>query len=618
MSEANYWERFTGARITRRRVTRGGAVIGGSIVALGLIGCSAGDGNKASSGDKSGLVSKPVDTTAQAKKGGVLKHFGTADPLHFDPLFSSNANAGAVVAPYAYPRLLKWVLGKYPSVADGSAEGYAAESFEISPDKLQITFKLRQGMKWDSRTPTSGRSLDAGDVVFSWNKFAQLNQLRTNLVYNATTAPLAPVESLSSPDDRTIVLKLRGPDSRLVPLLAAYDYLNIMPKESEKDFDPRKDVRGHGPWLMEEYTPSVRIVWRKNPDFYLKDRPFPDRVEMPVIPDYSQRLSQFKAGSIFTSVATLEDIVQAKKDVPQTLMREGEFFRTAGGNYVTFGLEGNAREAPFKDVRLRQAMSMSVDREGYANVIENRDGFKKDGIELPVKFNAIVYAGWTGAYLDPDDEKEFGSNHKYLKMNITEAKKLISAAGYPNGLDFDFIYSTTQYGAEYLKSVEVLAGMFEGAGLRAKQVPLPYNEYQQKTSEETYWRFGGAVHRAGRGFPSLGSTLFAYMNPNGSNYHGATPDGQNAEKGDPKLTDLVQKIIQEFDLGRQNALAHELVRYYTGQTYSIQRPSNSKGYTLTWPAIGNYGLNSTHVGGASTDPWLNWWIDDSKPPLGKT
>ena len=51
-------------------------------------------------------------------------------------------------------------------------------------------------MKWDSRAPTNGRPLDAQDVVFSWNKFGQANLLRSNLIYDAKSAPLAPGESI--------------------------------------------------------------------------------------------------------------------------------------------------------------------------------------------------------------------------------------------------------------------------------------------------------------------------------------------------------------------------------------------------------------------------------------
>ncbi|HLF78403.1 MAG TPA: ABC transporter substrate-binding protein [Dehalococcoidia bacterium] len=614
MSQGNYWETFRNSRLSRRRALAGSAALGAS--AAFLAACGGGDGDSAGGGaDKSGLVSKPIDTVTSAKAGGVLKHFAVGDALHLDPLTSSNANVVNYVAPYAYPRLVKWQAGKYPEVADGKPEGFAAESFEISPDKLQLTFKLRQNMKWDSRAPTSGRALDAQDVLFSWNKFAKVNNLRSNLVYDANTAKDAAVESVTAPDSRTIVMKLRQPDYRVIAFLAAYDYLNIMPRESESGFDPRSVVRGHGPWMLEEYNPSVRFVWAKNPDYYVKDRPFPDKVEVPILPDYAQRLAQFKAGNIYTNVPTPEDVIQTKKDAPKTIMLQGDRFVTAGGGYVTFGWETGS---PWADVRMRQAVSMSIDREAYADTMENRDAYAKEGIDLPVAFNSIIYAGWTGAYLDPNNDKEFGPNNKYLKMNIAEAKKLISAAGHPNGIEFDWKFSTEQYGAAYLKSVQILAGMFPEAGLKPKQVAYPYNTFSQLYNGETYWNFGGVIHRAGRQWPALASMLFAFMNPGGTNYHGASTDGRNVDKGDAKLNDLLSKLTGEFDINKQNALAHEIIRYYTQQTYSISRPSNTKGYTMAWPAIGNYGLNSTFVGGAVTEPWLNWWIDPSKAPLAKT
>ena len=613
MSSTNYWQRIGQARSNRRRVLVGGAMVGSSAVALSLLGCgSDNDGGSSRDGDTRGLVTKPVDTTSQAKSGGTLKHFMTGDPTHFDVLLSSNANVVNFVSPFAYPRLLKWTLGTYPKVADGSIEGLAAESYELSPDKLTLTFKLRQNMKWDSRAPTMGRALDAQDVVFSFNKFAQVNNLRSNLAYNAQSAPSAPAESVTALDDRTVVMKLRQPDSRVLAMLVAYDYFNIMPRESDGGFDPRREVRGHGPWMLESFEPSVGLVWTKNPDYYIKDRPFPDRLEVPIITDYAQRQAQFKAGNIYTNVFQLTEVLQGKKDSPAAALLEGENFRSSGGGYVTFGWETGS---PWTDVRLREALSMSLDREAYADTLEDADAFEREGLEIPIKYNSIVYAGWGPAYLDPSDEKEFGSNAKYLQYNVSEAKKLLNAAGHPNGLEFEWVYSTEQYGAEYIKSAQVMAGMFRDAGFNVKELALPYQAYQNKYSEGTYWNFGGVVHRAGRAWPSIGHNFYAFMNPKGSHYHGASADGRNVEQGDPKLTELVDKIIGEFDQKRQNDLIHDTIRYYSGQAYSISRPSNTTGYTLSWPVIGNIGLNSTFVGGASTDPWLNYWIDPTKAPL---
>jgi ABC-type transport system substrate-binding protein len=332
---------------------------------------------------------------------------------------------------------------------------------------------------------------------------------------------------------------------------------------------------------------------------------------MPIIADYAQRQAQFKAGAIYTSVVEPEDVILTKKDAPESQIMEGDQFLTGGNGYVTFGY---ADGTPWHDIRLRQALSMSIDREAYSNVIDNRDAFAAEGLELPVAYNSIVYAGWPGAFLDPQSS-DFGEHAKLLEYHPDEAKALVAAAGFPDGIDFDWVYSTERYGALYLKQVDVLAGMFPESGLNPVHKAITYNEYQEKYAETTYWNFDGVIHRAGRGWPSVASMFAAFMFPTGTHYHGAAADGGSAADGDPQLTDMVNTIIQEFDPDAQNALIHELIRYHTERSYAVMRPTNAKEFTVTWPVLGNHGLNTTYVGGAVTDPWINWWIDASKPPL---
>ncbi len=92
----------------------------------------------------------------------MLKHWANGDPAHLDPLLSSNANVVNFVSPFAYPRLMKWAPGTYPKTADGSIEGFAAESYEISPDKLQHHVQAAPGhevglARADQRPPASTR-----------------------------------------------------------------------------------------------------------------------------------------------------------------------------------------------------------------------------------------------------------------------------------------------------------------------------------------------------------------------------------------------------------------------------------------------------------------------------
>src|SRR4029079_8065452 len=122
---------------------------------------------------------------------------------------------------------------------------------------------------------------------------------------------------------------------------------------------------------------------------------------------------------------------QMKKDVPQTQLILGSGGYGKNWNPVTsgnvyFGYEGSSI---FKDVRARQALAMAIDREAFADVMENRAAFQKDGLDNSVAWNSSLSPAWQGAYLDPTNEKEFGANSKYYAFDLAEAKKMVQAAG---------------------------------------------------------------------------------------------------------------------------------------------------------------------------------------------
>src|SRR4029079_6166131 len=176
------------------------ATLGAAFIAA----CGGGSETGSKHTDKSGLVVALLNTTSSSKTGGTIKHWADGDAVHFDGT-ASNAN-GVInwVPAFAYPRMLRFATPKYPKQADSSVEGEAAESYELSADKLTLTFKLRQGMKWDSRAPTNNRVIHTEDILFSWKKFVQLNPSGQNMAYEKS--PSAPIESISAPDARTIVM----------------------------------------------------------------------------------------------------------------------------------------------------------------------------------------------------------------------------------------------------------------------------------------------------------------------------------------------------------------------------------------------------------------------------
>jgi ABC-type transport system substrate-binding protein len=559
---------------------------------------------------------------SEGKPGGTLKHFAIGDATHFDAVADSSASVVRDSSEPFYTRMLRLKDVQYPDEADGSSEGEIAESWEVSPDKLTVTFKIRQGMIWDRRDPTAGRQIDAEDVVFSWNKYAELNPNGAALAYKGGDSK-APVESMEAIDAETVVATLHAPDASIIPMFSVRDLLFIMPRESDGGFDPKAEVRGHGMFLLEEYQPSSRFTWVKNPDFYVKDRPYPDRVELPIVQDYTQRLAQFRAGNILTDVVegTQQDVVPTKKDLPETLLLEASNFPVTSGNMITFGWEEGS---PWRDVRMRQALSYLLDREGFIDTIDNRDNFATDGLDLAVRRSSVVPGGWSGYWVDPTDAAAFGPEAKYLDLNIEEAKKLITAAG-NDGLEFELnMGPVDRYGATYQRTVELYDSFFREAGLNPSlQVRTPaevwLNQYARKYFNSGYTvgdGFEGVAVVPERSYGTAGLQLYNQFHKAGGAFRGMALEGGTTVDGDPFLNDLTEKITAEFELEAQQALVHELARHATEASYYVPRISVAKAYTVWWPAVGNVGAFSSYANSAFwIDQRRNWWIDSTKAPL---
>jgi peptide/nickel transport system substrate-binding protein len=645
-----YWDRVLTNRISRRRGL--GALGGGTAAAAFLAACGGDDddgggvsttggggtggtgaattgGGSTGGTASSGLVTLPTDTAAQGKAGGVWKHFTRGDATHFDSLVQDTSQVVSISGYLGYAKLLKWKVGRYPDIADGTSEGEHAEKWEESPDHLTLTFKLRPNMKFDERPPTNGRAANAQDVVWSWSKYIANNPGAKSLAYIPGENTAAAVESIEATDDSTVVFKMHHPDSSLIQLFSAADKFYVFPIEADSQYDPRSEIRGAGPWILEEYTPSVGFVWAKNPNYYVKGRPFPDKLEVPIVPDPAQQQAQFRTGDIYSDVmggfgGFQLDIVPTHQELPETLIYEQPVFPERNIWYMTFGYDG---DSPFKDTRMRQAMSMLIDREAYADVIDNRDKFADQGLELSWKQCTILGAGWGDYWLDPQDEAKFGSTHVYLKHNIEEAKKLMDAAGHANGVDFDFYWlNDNTFGALYNNIVQLYDAMFRDGGLRGDlSNGLPFEQWVSQIVQAYFYNetlagtregYSGAQLMAERPFPTAASLISSSLHYLGGAFHGMTPDGNNAHMGDPKLNDMSEKIGMEFDREAQIELVHDVIRYATEQSYYIPQGTSAKQFQLIWPVLS--GFNAATAPPDFTnwgDALLDIWLDTSKAPI---
>jgi peptide/nickel transport system substrate-binding protein len=202
------WSKFTNQRLSRRRALA--AATGGTVAAALLAACGGGSSSNSGSGggSSSSLVIKPTDTLKQAKRGGIMKDRAYSDLQSLDVLTLNNPwyNTGYAV----YNSLVQNSRGHMKPGEPGAVEPDLAESWEVSPDGLQITFKLRQGVKFHNKPPVTGRAMDIDDVLFSWQRFSTKYSVRAGVI-----SP-GPLQSVTATDNRTIVAKLSEPRGRVL------------------------------------------------------------------------------------------------------------------------------------------------------------------------------------------------------------------------------------------------------------------------------------------------------------------------------------------------------------------------------------------------------------------
>ncbi len=641
MSENNYWSRFTQIRTRRRTLLRSGAAAGIGGLALSLIGCggsgnnnsSASSGGSASgssasgstaaasgsssgasgatgaSGAKSGLLSPLEDSTAQATRGGIMPYYSGADT----PGFTVYPAASSFVGFHNDRTYSKFVKNKVANLAKGEkptsdVEGDAFSSIEMSPDGLTITMKLRTDTAFDPRPPTNGRKLTMDDVNYSWKQFSTTHRSRGQIVNSVSSS--APVTSMTTPDATTVVFKLAFPSPSLLPTMAyALNAPYIYPTEADGGYDPAKDMRGSGPWTLDKYEPSATFQYRRNPNYYDKNYPILDGIDLPIVSDYATQLSSFRAGHIYTVPVNTQDVIQTKKDLPQLQMIANPFvFDLIGA--IWFDFLPNHGSLYFDD-RVRNAMSMTIDRDTFINQLYNVDAYEKEGLPVSKAWNSVIPLAESEYWLDPQG-KNFGDNAKYFQLNIPEAQKLISAAIGKDKLESDWtVVSGGAYGADYEQQAQVLQGMFNAGPFNLKYVGEDYNTvFIHKVSSPARptggHDFNGAAYGRIASFPEIDSYFANHLTPGGTFFKFE----ENYPPPDDQWYKLMQAQRVEQDHAKRISIIQDFQRYAAGKNFIISHPGQATTFSLAWPWSRNFG--SFQSRGWVVDQDLFRWLDKSK------
>jgi len=395
-------------------------------------------------------------------------------PEGFNPqLFETGTTFDASSAPM-YNRLVEFKLGT-TTIIPG-----LAESWEMSPDNLVYTFKLRKGVKFHTTanfTPT--RDFNADDVLFSYNRMAQANHPFHKLAAGQTFAYFedmgmnAIVDKLEKVDDYTVRFTLKHPEAPFLADLTmdfasilSAQYADKMAAAGTPDVIDREPV-GTGPFQLVSYQKDA-VIRYKAFDKSWQGRPKLDNLIYAITPDASVRYAKLKANECqimaYPKPADLA-AMQADKDLKvQT---------TPGLNvgYVAFNVE----KKPFDNKLVRQALNMAVDKQTILKTV-------------------FLGAGTVAKNLIPPTMWSYNDKVKDYAYDPAKAKELLAKAGYPNGVEIELWYLpvTRPYNPDGKRMAELIQADWEKIGVKTKLTTYEWGEYKKrsKTGEQSAMMFG--------------------------------------------------------------------------------------------------------------------------------
>jgi peptide/nickel transport system substrate-binding protein len=543
------------APVTRRSVLR----LGGAALAAGM----AGD------------LRSPRPAGAQTpKRGGVFRICATLDPVGFDP-HQTIAFSTMTMLSLTHSRLMKVKAG--PSVRPGTypVEPDVAESF-TQPSDTTYVFKLRRGVRWHPKPPVNGRELTAEDVKYTYERFL-------NLKGNGNRTTLEQVDKIEALDRYTVKFTLKEPFAWFLDALASTSTWLVAKEAVEKFGDLKRPeaVIGTGPWMLERYDPNVKLIFVRNPNYFLPGMPYADGVEATVDADPSSRIAGWLAGKFdfgpeYQQVVRRIDLDVAKRRKPG--LQTAEYIWFTGG-YTSMKLD----QDPFKDIRVRRAMGRASSWREFLEASPHAQGQGAPNMAVPA-----AAAEWS----IPVDQLPPEGRELY-EQDVPAAKRLLAAAGHPNGFKVP-LETTAGYGPDFMDRVQISMKNWKAAGIDAE---LKLKEYGAYISSTVYGRFDKMM------FGLRG----AWTDPDSYLYRAFIP-GQplnSAGVNDPKLTEMIQLQRRTFDVAKRREIIYDIQRHVAQNAYYLYDASQK--VVSAWePYVKNWGPNNGFdYGGRLMAAWLD-------------
>ncbi len=503
------------------------------------------------------------------KRGGTLTRASAWDPPLIDPRLTQSIGLFQF-AGLTSNRLLRHAFtDEATGYNDLTLKGDLAESWQGSPDQRVWTFKLRRGVKWQNVSPLKGRELTAADVKYCFEAYAK---------EGVQTFTFQEIEAMETPDTHTLRIHLKTPNS-LFPQNVAEPIAIIFAREVlEEDGDLKKRLIGTGPYILKEHTRKVRVVLRRNPDYFDTGRPYVDEYVILSTPDSATRTAAFRTGqSDFEVLQSPSEVEAVRKTSPAAVVQAQPFVLTP------FGVALAQDRPPFNDVRVRRALSMAIDRQTQLDTVFEGQGLIGCGVPY-------IYYQDTKPTL-----KDLGPWWQYRPAG---AKKLLTEAGHPNGFETTLFYY--EYFPQMTSQVQLVQqDLKRNLNINVKISKLDYTTYYGRYVEGKWdgmaWGFQSG-HAVG-----LDERAYGFMHSQSTkNFF---------RVNDPVIDELTVKLRQTPDRAEQRATAKRIVDREYDQVLRMWMPWGTI-FVLSQPYLRNMagGVLRGNVGyGSPTIARL--WID---------
>ena len=456
------------------------------------------------------LATASATTIASAapKSGGTINVVIQPEPPSLMLGITQNGPT-QMVAGNIYESLLRYDtdLNPQPSLA---------KSWEVSDDGLTYTFKLQEDVKWHDGAPFT-----SADVVFTADTFLRETHPRFRV-------SLAHVDSITAPDDHTVIFKLKNPFGPFLGIFEA-GTMPMIPKHIYEGTDYANNPMnatpiGTGPFKFKEWEKGSYIHLVKNEDYYVEGQPYLDEIYWQVIPDAASRAVAFETGKVdVLPGGSVENF-----DIPRLTAMDGVCATDKGWEYFAphAWLWLNNREGPTSEVKFRQAIMYAMDREFVRDVIWNGFGNVATG---PVSSKTRFYSDDVTQYnYDPD-----------------KAKALLEEIGY-DGTPVRIL--PLPYGETWQRWGEAVKQNLEEVGINTEIVATDVAGWNQKVSEWDYDLAFTYLYQYGD--PALGVAR-TYLS---SNIAKGSPWNNVQGYANPKVDELFAQAAVLADEGKRQEL----------------------------------------------------------------